>query len=115
MKREYAHFRSPMDIQSIEDRINGTGRSFAYDLAATAAGHQSGFTVDPLAQKLRQVLPGLIAGLARAVERENESKVLKAEQAALRGLPPGEWGRQLDEVNASWLNWINAEGTGAPR
>jgi len=64
-------FRNPMDATSIRERVVLASNNPVYALAAQAAGHQSAFTVDKLAWKLKAALPDLIAELAAEVEREN--------------------------------------------
>lgn len=64
-------FRNPMDAESIRRRLAVRGSNPAYDLAWRAAGHQSAFTTDKLAQKIRAAVPELIADLAAEVEAEN--------------------------------------------
>jgi hypothetical protein len=60
-------FRNPMDEDSVRCRLDDE----FYRLAVLAAGHQSAFTVDRLAWKLRERLPALVAELAGEVEAEN--------------------------------------------
>lgn len=72
---EHGLFRNPMDVDSITGRLEGND-SAAYYLACRAAGHQSAFTVDKLAQKLRPLLPYIVASLAAQVERENDMQTL---------------------------------------
>lgn len=84
MRPEYAHFRNRMSVARIEARLESESDSVAYDLAVRAAGHQSAFTVDKLAQKLRPLLPYIIASLAAQVERENDQIALTEIQRSAR-------------------------------
>jgi hypothetical protein len=62
-----------MDAEAIERRLE-LGCSSIYMLAASAAGEQNSYTVDPLARRLRAELPQLIAKLADEVEASNLKK-----------------------------------------
>ena len=64
-------FRNPMDAASLRQRLVLATNNPIYALAAQAAGHQSAFSVDKLAWKLKAALPDLIADLAAEVERDN--------------------------------------------
>lgn len=74
----FGRFRNSMDAESIGRRLDpGYGdRGQSYPLAVAAAGHQSAFTVDKLAQKIRKNLPELIEMWAHEVEDENKKKMV---------------------------------------
>lgn len=88
-------FRNAMDSASLRARLNVPTPDAAYALAVAAAGHQSAFTVDHLARKLRDSLPFLIEQLAAQVEREEPIKyrqrtsdAKKLTRAEIAGLAP---------------------------
>lgn len=73
----YGRFRNPMDAKAIGLRLDpGYGdRGQSYPLAVAAAGHQSAYTVDKLARKIRKNLPELIEMWAHEIEAENKEKM----------------------------------------